>query len=239
MTASLPSVFARRHTLRIEAAGAVLLYALYDCSRGLVRRDRTEALTDARRIASLERTLHLFGETAVQRAAADVPLLVGTLGIAYLTLHLAVTGGVLVWLHTRRPAAYPPARTTLLFASLLALAVFLVFPAAPPRLADIGIRGTIGVAGVSLDHGASGFLYNPYAAVPSMHVAYALVVGWYVMRHGRAPLMRVAGAAYPPFVLLVVVATGNHFFFDAAAGALVAGAAAAASCTNRRTTGGI
>ena len=241
MTRTLPSMLARRHALRVEAFGAVALYLVYESSRGLVRRDGATALADAHRIASLERALHVFGETAIQRAVAGVPLLASTLGIAYLTLHLAVTAGVLVWLHARRPAAFPRARTTLLLASLIAVAVFVVFPTAPPRLAGMGIRETLGGAGLSLDGGASGFLYNPYAAVPSMHVAYALVAGWCLLRHGRLLIVRALGAAYPPFVLLVVIATGNHFFFDAAAGFVVAGVAAATAAwpERRPTTGGI
>jgi hypothetical protein len=71
-------------------------------------------------------------------------------------------------------------------------------------------------------------LYNLYAAVPSMHIGYALIVAASLLRHGRW-LVRALGALYPPFVLLVVVATGNHFLFDAAAGAAVAGLAATAA----------
>ena len=74
-----------------------------------------------------------------------------------------------------------------------------------------------------------------------MHVAYALVAGWCLLRHGRLLIVRALGAAYPPFVLLVVIATGNHFFFDAAAGFVVAGVAAATAAwpERRPTTGGI
>jgi PAP2 superfamily len=82
-------------------------------------------------------------------------------------------------------------------------------------------------------------LYNPYAAVPSMHIGYALIVAGTLIGHGRHRLVRALGALYAPFVLLVVVATGNHFLFDAAAGALVAAlaAAAAALLTGRVATG--
>jgi hypothetical protein len=157
------------------------------------------------------------------------------LGVAYLTLHLAVTAGVLLWLHQRRPAAFPFIRTTLLLASGLALVGFLVYPTVPPRLAGIGIADTVSNGHVNLNRGLVSSLYNPYAAVPSMHIGYALIVGAILLRHGRRPLVRALGALYPPFVLLVVVATGNHFFFDAAAGALVAvvAAAAAAPLTRR------
>ena len=135
---------------------------------------------------------------------------------------------MLLWLHQRRPAAFAFVRTTLLLASALALLGFLAYPTAPPRLAGIGIADTVSNGHVDLNHGLVSSLYNPYAAVPSMHIGYALSVAASLLRHGRHRLVRTLGALYPLFVLLVVVATGNHFFLDAAAGALVAGLAAAA-----------
>src|SRR4029453_3945681 len=73
-------------------------------------------------------------------------------GIAYLTLHLAVTAVVLLWLNRRRPAAFPFVRTTLLVASALALVGFLAYPAAPPRLAGIGIADTVSSGDADPNH---------------------------------------------------------------------------------------
>jgi hypothetical protein len=157
------------------------------------------------------------------------------LGVCYLTLHLAVTAGVLVWFHQRRPAAFPLVRTTLLLASGIALVGFVVFPTAPPRLAGIGIADTVSGEHVDLNRGLVSSLYNPYAAVPSMHVGYALVVGAGVIRCVRRRVVRLAGALYPLFVLLVVVATGNHFFVDALAGAAVVVVAAGAALAFQRS----
>jgi hypothetical protein len=80
------------------------LYGLYELARGLVVGDTTEADRHARRLVAIERSLHLLFEASLQRAAHAVPGLTGLLGVAYLTLHLAVTAGVLLWLHQRRPA---------------------------------------------------------------------------------------------------------------------------------------
>ena len=216
-----------RHSLRMEAAGALTLYGLYELARGLVGTDTAQADAHAHRLVALERSLHLFVEANVQRAVQTLPGLTSLLGVAYLTLHLAVTGGVLLWLHRRRPEGYPFVRTALLLASGLALVGFLVYPTAPPRLAGVGILDTVSGGQVDLNRGLVSSLYNPYAAVPSMHVGYSLIVAAGLLRHGRHLLVRAIGALYPPFVLLVIVATGNHFFLDAAAGALVAGLAAA------------
>jgi hypothetical protein len=218
-----------RHSLRSEAAAVLILYGLYELARGLVVSDAREADQHARDVVTLERSLHLFRETNVQHAARSLPGLTSLLGTAYLTLHLAVTVAVLLWLHHRRPAAFASVRTTLLLASALSLVGFLAYPTAPPRLARIGIADTVSNGHIDLNKGLVSSLYNPYAAVPSMHIGYALIVAASLLLYARRPLVRALAALYPLFVLLVVVATGNHFFFDAATGALVAVAAAAAA----------
>lgn len=219
---------ATRHSLRTELALVLGLYALYEATRGVVAGSRGLAIRHANDVFSIERSLHLSFEAEVQHGAQQVSGLVSTLGVAYLTLHLALTGLLLLWLHQRRPEAYPFVRTTLLLASGLAVIGYVGFPTAPPRLSGLGIQDTVsGQLSVNLNKGLVSGLYNPYAAVPSVHVTYALIVGTTLLRHGRHPVTRVLAAAYPAFVIFVIVATGNHFFFDAGAGALVALLAAA------------
>jgi len=215
-----------RQSLCSEAFVVLALYGLYELARDLVVGDAAEADRHAHRLVALERSLHLFLEATVQRAAHTLPGLTSLLGLAYLTLHLAVTAGVLLWLHRRRPAAFPFVRTTLLLASGLSLLGFLLYPTAPPRLAGIGIVDTVSNGHVDLNRGLVSSLYNPYAAVPSMHIGYALIVAASLIRYSRRVVVRVVGALYPQFVLLVVVATGNHFLLDALAGAVVVGVAA-------------
>jgi hypothetical protein len=218
-----------RYSLAVEAALVVTLYGVYKLARGLVVGNTKEADRHAGQLVALERSLHLFVEGKVQHAADALPGLVGLLGVAYLTLHLAVTAVILLWLHQRRPRAFPFVRTTLLFASALALVGFLAYPTAPPRLAGIGIADSVSSGHVNLNHGLVSSLYNPYAAVPSLHVGYALIVATGLLRYGGGRLVRTLGTLYPAFVLFAVVATGNHFFLDAAAGALVAALAVAAA----------
>jgi PAP2 superfamily len=224
---------AERHSLAGELACVLGLYAFYETTRGLVAGDRAEAVDHAREIAAVERSLHVFDEPHVQAAAGAVPGLLGTLGVLYLTLHLAATGVYLLWLHRRRPAAFPVVRNALLSASALALVGFMAFPAAPPRLAGLGIADTISRGHVDLNHGLVSVLYNPYAAVPSMHIAYAAIVGASLYLHGGHRLLRILAVLYPALQLLVIVATGNHFFFDAATGATVAAVSLAAAIAAR------
>src|SRR5262249_36101179 len=194
------------------------LYALYEASRGLVVGDVNVALSHARDVVSLERSLHVFVEGDVQDAVRDLPGVVGSLGVAYLTLHLTVTGGFLLWLHRRRPAGLRMVRRILSVASALARAGYLFFPTAPPRLAGLGIADTVSGHYVNLNKGLVSSLYNPFAAVPSMHVGYAIIVGAALLRYGKRLTLGLSGVLYPLLVLFVVVATGNHYLFDAAAG---------------------
>ena len=219
-----------RHSLAVEATAVVVLYALYEATRGLVAGDPAAALHHARLVASYERSIHIFAEADVQHAVQAVPGLVGTLGLFYLTLHLGVTIAYLLWLHRRRPEAFPFVRTALFVASGLALIGYVAFPTAPPRMASLGIGDTLSSDGVDLNHGLISSLYNPFAAVPSIHICYALIIGASLVRFGRRRVLTAAGLLYPVLVLTIVVATGNHFFFDALAGAVVGivGMAAAA-----------
>jgi hypothetical protein len=217
---------AERHSLRAEVLVVLALYLVYEVSRGLVVGNAAVALRHARDIARLEQSVHVFVEQNVQEAARSVPGLIGTLGLAYLTLHLTVTAGFLLWAYRRRPRAFPAVRTTLILATALALIGFVLFPTAPPRLAGLGIVDTVSGRHIDLNRGLVSSVYNPIAAVPSLHVTYAVVVGAGLVRYGGRLLSRLIGLAYPPFVLLVIVATGNHFLFDAATGAAVAAVAA-------------
>jgi hypothetical protein len=225
-----------RHSFRAEALAVLVLYAGYEATRGVVVGDPRVAVRHARDVASLEQSLHISLEQRVQDAAHAVPGLIGALGVAYLTLHLAATAVFLLWLYRNRPAACPLVRTTLLVASALAVAGFILFPTAPPRLAGLGIADTISGPHVNLNRGLVSSLYNPFAAMPSMHIGYAVVVGGGLLRYGRQLAARLVGIVYPLFVLLVIVATGNHFFLDAVSGAAVAGVAICIALALSRTS---
>lgn len=215
------------------AVEAMLLAGLYfagELARGIARGGEPAAEAHAATIVQLERSLHVFDEAAIQRAAGHVGDLATFLGYAYVSVHLAGTVAALVWVYRRRRHVYTRLRNTLVVASALGLVGYAVFPTAPPRLAGLHIVDTVSAAtSVNLDSTLVSSLYNPYAAVPSMHIGFSLIVGLAVARLARHPLWRVAALAYPVFVLFLIVATGNHFFFDAVAGAVVAVIALAAT----------
>jgi len=219
----------RRTRAALEVVSIAALYLGGELFRGLADGGRAAAVGHADDVVRVERALHVFGEAAVQRAVHHVYGLPSLLGYAYLTVHLAGTVAVLVWVYRRHRHAYGRVRNVFVAANAFGVVGYTLFPTAPPRLAGIGIADTVSHAtSIDLTSSVASSFYNPYAAFPSMHIAFALIAGAAVWKLADRRRWRVAGAVYPFAVLLVIVATGNHFFLDAAAGAVVAAAAFAA-----------
>jgi hypothetical protein len=215
----------RPHRATVEVGMLTLLYGVYEVVRGAGDASVAVARAHTADIVSLERTLHVFGERAVQDWSHNLPLLPTLLGLAYMSLHFGVTITTLRWVFRERREAFPLVRTTLIATTSLALVGYLLYPAAPPRLAGLGFSDTVtSHTGLNLSSHLLGSFYNPVAAVPSLHFGYALIVGTVLVALARRRWVRVLGAVYPAFMLFVIVATGNHFFFDAAAGAVAVAA---------------
>ena len=222
MTAALRTYASRRQAGFAELGAVILLYAAYELLRGVGDASFAVARDHAGDIVDLELALGVFVEQAVQDWATAIPLLPTLLGLAYVTLHLGATGVALVWLHRNHPDRFPLVRNVLVISTALSLVGYVLYPAAPPRLSGQGFVDTVSAhTHVNLSSDLLGSLYNPFAAVPSMHFGYALIVGFALAAYARRPVIRVIGALYPPFMLFDIVATGNHFLFDAAMGGLV------------------
>jgi hypothetical protein len=212
----------RSHSGTVEVALAGALYGVYEIVRGFGSTSLAAARAHTADIVALERHLGVFGERALQQAVDHVPLAPMLLAFAYMTLHFGATAATLVWVHRRHHDRFAIVRTTLVVSTAISLAIYVLYPAAPPRLAGIGFADTVTEkAGINMSSDALGSLYNPFAAVPSLHFGYALLVGVTVALLARRRWVRRLGAAYPPFMLFTIVATGNHFIFDAVAGGIV------------------
>jgi hypothetical protein len=210
------------HSGKVELAATVALYGVYEGVRGFGSATLETARAHTADIVALEQHFGVFFERGIQRAVDGLPLVPMLLGIAYMTLHLAATGGMLVWVHRAHREAFAVVRTTLVAATAVSLTIYVLYPAAPPRLSGLGFADTVTrSAHVNLSSDALGSLYNPFAAVPSLHFGYALIVGVAVYALARRRWVRLVGAAYPLFMLFTIVATGNHFLFDAFAGGVV------------------
>jgi hypothetical protein len=209
------------HRGSAEIATLIGLYAVYEVVRG--QGDATFAVARAHTdwIVGLERHLHVFGERALQHGVHAIPGAPTVLGVAYIVLHFVGTTAFLVWLYRRHPERFPLVRNVFIAATGIALTLYVVYPVAPPRLAGLGFVDTVSHnAKVNLSSDLLGSLYNPFAAVPSLHFGYALLVGVTVATVARSRVWRLLGWSYPLVMLVVIVGTGNHFFFDAAAGGL-------------------
>lgn len=204
---------------RREAALGLGCYAAYVLVRQavLTTRGRERASRNARRVLAAERRLRLDLEPRLQARALRAPRALHVVNVAYGALNVSLSVGWLLRLYRRRDPAYRRERRAATLAFAGALPVFLAFPTAPPRTLD-GFVDTLARSGVDLEHPLLVRFYNPVAAMPSHHTAFAVVTGAGLAARS-AGLHRAGWAAYPPLVGLVVVATGNHFVLDVAAGA--------------------
>jgi hypothetical protein len=182
----------------VEVAIVAFFYGAYERSRAAAPTHPGLALRHAHAVISVERSLHLGVEIPINRVFAAHDWVGAIGGYYYATLHFIVTLGVLIWLYLRRPELYSRARTMLVLASFAALAVYVLFPVAPPRLAVPGMTDILlshNVFGAS-HAGKSGDFVNIYAAMPSLHVGWA---AWSLLDKSRPPNQSVAscGLALP------------------------------------------
>ncbi|TMJ95316.1 MAG: phosphatase PAP2 family protein [Actinobacteria bacterium] len=202
-----------------------------DGSRGAARRRSGSACTapissfNAERIVALERRLGIHVEPALQRLLLPRRRLVAVLNVAYVTLNVGLTVGWLMRLFRRSDPEFHRLRSAAALATLGAQPVFLLYPTAPPRTLDHFVDTIAEVSRIDLDRGLIAQLYDPLAALPSIHVAYAVVTATGVAGTSGSALARAVAPAYPPLVALVVMATANHYVLDVLAGAALAGAA--------------
>jgi len=208
----------------------VCAFLVYDLVRGLVEGSATAAFQHARELISIERTLHLFVEPSVQTWASGSHVVMVSASWLYVNAQTSITIAALVYLYVRHNRSFYFVRNMLLIAMAIALVGYTVFPTAPPRfLPEWGFIDSVSdFTGVRVSHESAVMtaLFNPYAAVPSMHVAFALMIAWPLARLVRRPAVRALWVAYPFLMTFVIVVTANHFIVDAVLGALAAGMSA-------------
>ncbi|MCT2591185.1 phosphatase PAP2 family protein [Streptomyces sp. N2-109] len=215
----------------------ILIYSLYSAGRLLARGDASEAVDHGLAILRLEQDLRLNFEHPLNRLFTAEAWLGIPSDYIYATLHYLVTPAVLVWVWKRHHAHYRALRSWLMTSTLIGLVGFILYPTCPPRLLDAayGFTDTMAQYGdygwwgaeASAPQGLGG-LTNEYAAMPSLHVGWALWCGVALWRYGRpSPWLRVLAVAYPLCIVIVVMGTANHYFLDAAAGVAVMGLGAA------------
>jgi hypothetical protein len=213
-------------------------YYVYRLTRGVADDPAaaTTAFRNARDLIDIERTLNVFIEPSVQAFASGERWLMDVLAWLYINAQTSVTLGALAWIYLRRNESFYFVRNMFLVAFGIALIGYSVFPTAPPRfLPEWGFIDSVAqFTGVPQDSVAVDALFNPYAAVPSMHAGFAIMIGWPLARLVKPRGLKVFWASYPLIVTFVIVATANHFLADAFLGACTAGLGAiAARCLGR------
>jgi membrane-associated phospholipid phosphatase len=215
----------------LDPARQVLLFVAayygYRLVRGLVDGHAEAAFENARHLLSIERAMGLFFEPALQDWTQRHGWLMDASNWIYVNSHFTLTTAFLIWLYIKRNQAFYFVRNMFMVSMALALVGYLAFPTAPPRfMPEWGFTDSVTEAvGPATAKGAS-LLYNPFAAVPSMHVAFALMIAVPGVMLVRSKAAKAFWALYPLVVTFVVVATANHWWLDAVLGAAVAAASA-------------
>lgn len=206
-----------------EVLFCTIAYELYSLIRNGVPTRAATAFANATGIVRLEHALNVGVERSINGAVAGVHWLSLFADYWYATMHFVITLGVLIWLWRWHPLRYRSARSVLMATNLVALVGFWVFPLAPPRMlpsdgfVDTVVRDHIWGSWAS---GGVAAASNQFAAMPSMHIGWALWCALVVSSLVASRWVRLCAALYPIITLTVIVATANHYLLDAVGGIL-------------------
>jgi hypothetical protein len=209
-----------------ELALVAGLYFAYDLVHGRVAAEPLRADQDGYRLLHLEAWLHLTPEHWLNNGIEHLPAIAVPACFFYASLHFIVTPAALAWVYRRHPERYRAVRNVLALTTAAALIGFWLYPTAPPRLLPgAGFHDTLvrfrswGWWGTDASvPAAAAAVANRFAAMPSLHFAWAAWSGANFFRLGRRRWVRALGVAYPLLTALVVVATANHYLADVVAG---------------------
>jgi PAP2 superfamily len=211
----------RRPHLIGELLIVIILVKVYDYVRSFAA-DRTgPARRHGQTVLDIERSLHIDIEHSLNHWLAGIRWLTLATAYWYQFFHIAVTLVVLAWCYVSRPILYRAARNALIITNVVGLAVFVVLPVMPPRMLPDGFTDSVAAAGFGSPEGGP-VQADQYAAMPSLHLAWAtwtLMVAIALLRGRR---WRWVCVAYPFGTAFVVMSTGNHYLLDVVAGVTVA-----------------
>jgi hypothetical protein len=206
------------HELGFVAAG----FGCYLLVRWSTLGRTDEAMENAGEVLGLEERLGLDWEHSIQSTTYAVAPWIGHAATHfYVWAYFPVLVAVALWLYARRPDAYRTLRTALLASGVVGLAVYALYPCAPPWMSDDRFRDTVSHA--SLDAFARpGGIMNEVGAMPSFHVAWLTLAAVVVLSVSRVGIVRALCVAVPLVMFFAVVATGNHWLLDIPAGLALA-----------------
>ena len=210
-----------------EIVLVVVLYGVYTLMQGLMAPVPDIAIQHAHNVISFEHSLNIYYELSIQTWVLQYPFLLHLADSIYTYCFYPAICLFAIWAYTRHRQQYYIVRNIFLVSTAIGLICFAVFPTAPPRLTSgTGFVDTL--AQHEVLHYSSSIpqvLVNQYAAIPSFHFGWTLLVGVATVVISRRRWLRLLGALLPLSILFSIVATGNHYFLDAVAGAVVIGLA--------------
>lgn len=206
-----------------EALLVVVGLVVYFGVRVLVQGDGARPFDNAASIVRFEKALHLDWEIPLQQAVIDHVSLVRLFNWVYIWGHWPVLIATMFFLFLRHRDIYRRLRMSMIISGTVGLLIFLTFPVAPPRLADVGVSDTIAIYDSAYQEvGGRSQFTNQYAAMPSFHFGWNLLAGLCLASAVRRRLLRVLFVALPILMALAITATGNHYVVDAVAGGAIA-----------------
>jgi hypothetical protein len=221
MTARDLPAFTRFGLLR-QIVIVVAAYLAYFAVRGLTEGNIAQALAHAGDLIGLERRLGVLWEPDLQRWIIDKQMLVDFANLIYIWAHWPVIVLAAGWLLLRRPAAFRLFRNAFLISGAIGLMVFALYPVAPPRLAGLDVVDTVTLHSNAYRVLQPPAFTNQYAAVPSLHFGWNLLIGIALVRSSSWLPVKLFGWIMPALMLAATILTANHYIFDAVAGAVVA-----------------
>jgi PAP2 superfamily len=206
-----------------ELAIVVALLLLYKYGRFLGKGHVETAVHNAHDVIGLERSLGVFTEARLQDLVVADTASIRFLNAYYLIAHVAVTAAAFVWLYVRHPSTYRRFRDVMIVITITGMTLHLLLPLAPPRMFPrLGFVDTAKVFGPA-SYGAGspykGFA-NQFAAMPSLHFGWALVIAWAVLL-ATTSRWRYLVLAHPVITLAAIVLTANHYWLDAVAASVL------------------
>jgi len=204
--------------IAIVAAGLLTYFGV----RHLTEGSEGDALRHAGDLVELQQTLRIAREDDIQTALGDSECAYRLLNWVYIWWHWPVILVTAVWLLFWHRPVFGRYRNAMLISGGIGLIVFATYPVAPPRLVpELGLIDTVAEHSTAYRVLQPKAFTNQFAAMPSLHFGWNLLIGVAIARTGRG-LLRVAGILMPIAMLFAVIATANHFILDAVAGAALA-----------------
>ena len=199
-------------------------YVAYEGSRTLAEGDRYVAMRNALDVRRAQDLLGINWERAIQDWAMNGPdIVMAVANWTYFNCQFTITYALLLFIYFRRNHAFYFIRNALLTTSFAGLVGYILLPTAPPRMmGGLGFVDTLQQTSVNHQSSIISFFSNPYAAMPSLHTAYAVIIGCAGVLVFAHPVIRALWIGYPALVVFSIVATANHWLLDAAVGAFVA-----------------